>query len=121
MTNFTDIIKDYNDIESPKVFYHGSSKSVVGALANKRMEVNQTFFVTDDPMVAASYAGSNGSVLVIVTDTESGKQSRISKCINEHVNGSNQWVMSADEANQMMDDAEHVDTVAVWAVRKVMA
>ena len=118
MTNVTTHIKAHNNIKASKVFYHGSKSSVVKALENGDMEVNQTFHVTDDALVAAAYAGAKGSVLIVAVDQDYGVQSRITQCISSHVNGANQWVMSADEANEMLDNAEVVLAIPVWAVRK---
>ena len=120
MDKVTQHIKNHNNLDSNKVFYHGSSKSVVDALESGEMDVNKIFHVTDDPMVAAAYAGAKGSVLIIASNNrEFGVQSRISQCISSHINGANQWVMDADEANEMLDEAEAVLAAPVWAIRQI--
>ena len=113
-------LKAHNGLTASKMYYHGSSNSVVKALAEGDMDVNQVLHVTDDPLVAAEYAGAKGSVMAVAVNQEYGVQSRISLCKKASVNGANQWVMGADEANEMLNAAEAVLAVPVWAVRKVM-
>ena len=118
MNNFNELIRNRNEIKASKIFYHGSKPSVVKQLVDGEMEVNQIFHVTDDVLVAAAYAGEKGSVMAVAVNEDYGVQSRISMSISAHINGKNQWVMSADEANEMLDNAEVVLAIPVWAVRK---
>ena len=110
-----------NNLDDIAIYYHGSSNAVVNQLVDGDMDVNQVFHVTDDPIVAARYAGNSGSVMAIATRNVAGVRSQITMCRDASVNGANQWVMNADDANDMIDDADLVVAVPVWAVYQVMA
>ena len=112
MSNFLNNVKA-NHADGLRFFFHGSSHSVVSQLRDGDMEVNQTFHVTDDPLVAAAYAGAKGSVLVIGVADAYGAHSKITLCQRAAVNGSNQWIMSAHEANEMLTEADEAGALHV--------
>ena len=108
MDKIAEMVLKHHSLEGKKVFFHGTKPRVADELANGEMEVNSVFHVTDNAEVACAYAGREGKVLVIVSDDYYGQRSAISLCQTKWVNGNTQWVMSSEEANEMLDNAAYV-------------
>ena len=103
MKNLINILNEKHGKQEWK--FHGTT-SVKYATDIAEDEVTGTFHVTDELEVAKAYAGANGAIVIVGGNTEKfGVRSQIVLNNDVRVAGKNQWVMNAEEANEMINEA----------------